>query len=136
MMRARECKRPQQGGVVLRWCHSTNMQESKAAFLMRDSPDIGGQSPVINVNDLVAGGEWSGKQIGPRALADSNDPITPARSKRKFQLATQLIRRLNQTMSRDDDRLHSGGTGGNRGDDSRRGIMAMHYVGRSAAKGP
>jgi hypothetical protein len=88
------------------------------------------------VNDPFAGREWSRLQIGPRTLADSHDPITPARSKGKFQLATQLVRRLNQTVPGYDDRLYACKTGGKSGEDSCSCIMAMHYVGSSAPKRP
>src|ERR1700720_2390901 len=107
MMQACECKRAQQGAEVLQRRQTANIEQSKAALRPRHGPDIGGQSAVINVNDSVACGERSSQQIGPRALADSNDPITAARSERKFQLTRQLVRRFNQAMPGYYDRLHA-----------------------------
>jgi hypothetical protein len=88
------------------------------------------------VNDPFAGREWSRLQIGPRALADPHDPITPARSKGEFQLTTQLVRRLDQTVTGYDDRLYAGKTGWKSGEDSCSSIVAMHYVGSSAPECP
>src|SRR5580693_8954879 len=113
---------------------TANVEQSKAFFWPRDSPNIGGRSAVIDVNDSGAGGEWSRQQIGPRALADSDDPITPARSERKFQLTTNLVRRLNQAMPGYDDGLHAREAGWKSGHDSCGSVMAMDDVGAGAPK--
>jgi hypothetical protein len=128
MMHACECDRPQQGGVILRRRQTANMQQSKAALWPGDSSNIGGQSAVVNVNDPVASGERSCQQIGSCALADSDDPIAATRRKRKFQLATYLVWRLNQAVPGHYDGLHSGKTGWKSSNDRRSSIVTMYDV--------